>query len=159
MYINRYSFGSDQPGSVSKFWVAIGLWTNVIVLLLTWVCSTITIITSKGLDVIVLNAVAVLFMVTLDDEIVTFSDYTDVQQYLGQGSVSRICSACDLIGAILLKFQLIWKIPYFCSILMFPFVVVIPIGVLACYNSDIIINPNDCTTDTLDNWIAASTTP
>eukprot|EP01083_Nonionella_stella_P210499 762003_1 len=42
-----YQWGSAQPGSVSKFWVAVGLWTNTLVLSLTWVCSTLTIMTSK----------------------------------------------------------------------------------------------------------------
>merc|ERR1712154_345136 len=139
-----YQWGSDQPGSVSKFWVAVGLWTNTIVLLLTWACSTLTIMTSKGIDVIVLNSVAVLFMVTLDDEIVTFSDYSQVTVSLGQSQVNKVCAACGIVGTVLLKLQVIWRIPYLCSLLIFPFVIIIPLSVLGCYNSDTYIDPETC---------------
>ena len=154
----RYKWGSDQPGSVSRFWVAVGFITNIIVLLLTWVCSTITIMSSKTLDVIVLNSVAVLFMVVLDDEIVSFADYSQIPNALGQGSVSRICQACDIVGGLLLKIQLLWKIPYICSILMFILTVIVPIGVLGCYNNEIIIHPTLCTTGTLDSFSTTTTT-
>merc|ERR1712228_730585 len=110
----------------------------------TWICSTLTIMTSKGIDVIVLNSVAVLFMITLDDEIVTFSDYSQVTMYLGQAQVNRLCAACGIAGTVLLKLQVIWRIPYLCSLLIFPFMVVIPIAVLGCYNSDTFIDPNNC---------------
>eukprot|EP01084_Bolivina_argentea_P240386 403872_1 len=139
-----YKWGSGQPAGVSKFWVAIGLYTNLVVLLLTWVCSTITIMTSKGIDVIVLNSVAVLFMVTLDDQIVTFADYSQIQMSIGQGTVNRCCSALDLVGGLLLKLQLVWKIPYFCGILMFPLTVVVPVLVLGCYNDSQYINAETC---------------
>eukprot|EP01084_Bolivina_argentea_P148430 259496_1 len=43
-----YQWGSAQPACVSKFWVGVGLWTNALVLMLTWVCSTLTILSSKG---------------------------------------------------------------------------------------------------------------
>jgi len=144
-----YKWGSDQPASVSKLWVAVGLLTNILVLFLTWVCSTITIMTSKGIDVIVLNSVAVLFMVALDDEIVTFADYSQVEMSLGRGTVSRVCKACDILGGLLLKIQLVWKIPYFCLILVFPLTVAIPVFVLACYNSTEIIDPITCNTITM----------
>lgn len=109
---------------------------------------------SKTLDVIVLNSVAVLFMVVLDDEIVSFADYSQIPNALGQGSVSRICQACDIVGGLLLKIQLLWKIPYVCSILMFILTVVVPIGVLACYNDEIIMHPTCCITGTLKELAA-----
>lgn len=144
IHCERYAFGSDQPASVSKLWVAVGLWTNTLVLLLTWICSTLTIMTSKGIDVIVLNSVAVLFMITLDDEIVSFSDYSQVTMSLGQAQMNRFCAACGIVGTILLKLQIIWRIPYFCSLLIFPFVVIIPLCVLGCYNADTFIDPISC---------------
>ena len=100
--------------------------------------------TSKGIDVIVLNSVAVLFMITLDDEIVTFSDYSQVTMSLGRAQVNQLCAACGIAGTILLKLQIIWRIPYLCGLLIFPFVVIIPLSVLGCYNSDTFIDPDTC---------------
>merc|ERR1712204_550 len=69
------------------------------------------------------NSVAVLFMITLDDEIVSFSDYSQVTMSLGQAQVNRVCAACGVVGTVLLKLQVIWRIPYLCSLLVFPFVI------------------------------------
>ena len=107
---------------------------------------------SKSLDFIVLNSVAVLFMVVLDDDVVTFADYSQVTISLGQEPVSRVCAAFDIVGGILLKLQLVWKLPYVCSILMFLLTVAIPIVVLSCYNNEIIINPVNCESGPLDQW-------
>ena len=118
---------------------------NTLVMVLTWLCSVMTILTSKGIDVIVLNSVAVLFMIQLDDQIVLASDYQTAGSVIGSPQpMGRVCDIMDKIGYLMLKIQKIWTVPYFCSIIIWPLIVMVPLSMLRCYNGDTFINIQTC---------------
>merc|ERR1712176_1694671 len=128
-----YSWGADQPEFVSKIMVAIGFYANLIVLILSWLCSSLIIFASKDMLEMVLNSVAVLFMITIDDEIVAFSDYENVLSTIGGFSSKNKAAACvDKFAVILLKIQSIWKKPCCCTMILTPLTLVAPIFTIMC---------------------------
>eukprot|EP01084_Bolivina_argentea_P320622 556324_1 len=132
-----YQWGSEQPDFVSKIWVAMGLWANIIVLIMSWLCSVIIIYTSTTMLDMVLNAVAVLFMITIDDEIVTFSDYENVLKTMSSySSQSKAGAIFDKIGGGLLKIQILWGKPIICTAVLTPLIVVPPLFTILCYSPD-----------------------
>eukprot|EP00485_Elphidium_margaritaceum_P023147 CAMPEP_0202712646 /NCGR_PEP_ID=MMETSP1385-20130828/43558_1 /ASSEMBLY_ACC=CAM_ASM_000861 /TAXON_ID=933848 /ORGANISM="Elphidium margaritaceum" /LENGTH=256 /DNA_ID=CAMNT_0049372737 /DNA_START=9 /DNA_END=779 /DNA_ORIENTATION=+ len=132
--LGMYSWGSNQPEFVSKIWVCIGLYTNVMVLLLCWLCSVIIVFASKSLLDMVLNAVAVLFMITIDDEIVTFSDYDNVLATMASYSSKNAASrALDKCAEKMLNLQVLWSKPWLCSVVMLPLTIAAPLFTIICY--------------------------
>lgn len=133
----RYSWGSQQPDFVSKIMVAIGFYANLIVLILCWLCSSLIIFASKDMLEMVLNSVAVLFMITIDDEIVTFSDYENVLSTIGGFSPKNKAAAClDKFAEILLKIQYIWTKPFICTLILTPLTLIAPIFTIMCYGEN-----------------------
>eukprot|EP01083_Nonionella_stella_P069356 184877_1 len=138
-----YQWGSNQPEFVSKIWVAIGFYANLITLVLSWLCSSIIIFASKDIIEMVLNSVAVLFMITIDDEIVGFSDYENVTTMFGSYSAKNKASAwLDKVAEGLMKIQVIWdskrtvicgKPCEVCTFIMTPLTIVAPLFTIMCY--------------------------
>eukprot|EP00485_Elphidium_margaritaceum_P009863 CAMPEP_0202686022 /NCGR_PEP_ID=MMETSP1385-20130828/1811_1 /ASSEMBLY_ACC=CAM_ASM_000861 /TAXON_ID=933848 /ORGANISM="Elphidium margaritaceum" /LENGTH=304 /DNA_ID=CAMNT_0049340509 /DNA_START=38 /DNA_END=952 /DNA_ORIENTATION=+ len=145
--LNRYGmygWGENQPVEfVNPFWVGIGLWINTFSLFMSWFVSCIIIFSSQDLLAMILNSVAITFMMTLDDEIVGGSDYENIINYTGGGN--SLCSAVDnvyaKIGGLLLKIHPIWQrriaikgIAFeCCDFIVCPFLIVLPFVVLFCY--------------------------
>eukprot|EP01083_Nonionella_stella_P259632 886245_1 len=122
-----YGWGPDQPEFVSKILVALGLYANIIVLILSWLCSSIVVFASKDMLEMVLNSVAVLFMITIDDEIVGFSDYNNVMATMTTWSSSSKASAVlDKIATTLLKIQILWSKPMVCTFIITPLTIIAP---------------------------------
>ena len=133
---------------MNKLWVAIGFYANLIVIILAWLCSTITIFASKSLLDMVLNSVAVLFMIQIDDEIVTFSDYDNVLHTMAEfASKSRAEAGCDKIAEFLLKIQVLWAKPRVCALVIFPLTLVPPLFTLFCYGPSLYDENCDSNTD------------
>eukprot|EP01084_Bolivina_argentea_P278135 475033_1 len=85
--LNRYGmygWGEKQPEFVNSLWIGVGLWVNLFSLILSWFVSCIIIFTSEDILNMVLNSVAVTFMLTLDDEIIGASDYNRIVKWNGQ---------------------------------------------------------------------------
>lgn len=145
--LNRYGMygwgGNPMPDFVNSMWVGVGLWVNLFSLILSWFVSCIIIFTSADLLEMMLNAVAVTFMLTLDDEIIGASDYTRIEQW--DGGNNSACRAVDTIydkiGALLLKIWPCWQRRIqvknctfeCCDLLLLPFMIIIPFIVLFCY--------------------------
>mmetsp|Transcript_48619 Transcript_48619/g.77776 ORF Transcript_48619/g.77776 Transcript_48619/m.77776 type:complete len:253 (+) Transcript_48619:21-779(+) len=129
-----YQWGSDQPEFVSKIVVAIGFYANLIVLLLCWFCSTVIIFASKDLLDMVLNSVAVLFMISIDDEIITFSDYERVTTAMADYASKSSAEAClDKLAQALLKLQLLWSKPMICTAIVSILTLIPPVFTILCY--------------------------
>ena len=135
--------GEQQPEFVNSFWVGVGLWTNLFSLVLSWFVSCIIIYTSSNILDMVLNAVAVTFMLTLDDEIIGASDYHRIANW--DGGNNSTCMAANVIfkkiGASLLKIHPCWQRRIqirgtaieCCDFILCPFMIVLPFIVLFCY--------------------------
>lgn len=144
--LNRYGmygWGEQQPDFVNSLWVGLGLWTNLFSLVLSWFVSCIIIFTSSNILDMVLNSVAVTFMLTLDDEIIGSSDYNRIANW--DGGNNSACMAANTIfkkiGGLLLKIHPCWQRRIqargctieCCDLLLCPFMIVIPFIVLFCY--------------------------
>ena len=117
--------------------VAIGFYANLIVLILCWLCSSLIIFASKDMLEMVLNSVAVLFMITIDDEIVAFSDYENVLSTIGGFSSKNAAVACvDKFAEILLKIQYVWTKPFICTLILTPLTLIAPLFTIMCYGED-----------------------
>jgi len=149
--LNRYGmygWGENQPNFVNPFWVGVGLWTNLVSLLFSWFVSVIIIFASPDLLEMILNAVAVTFLLTLDDEIIGPSDYNRILSW--DGGSNSMCGAVDTvwakIGGLLLKIHPCWQRRYAlrggccviecCDILLLPFAIGLPFIVLFCYSAE-----------------------
>jgi len=144
--LNRYGmygWGQSQPQFVNSMWVGVGLWTNLCSLFMSWLVSCIIIFTSGDLLEMVLNAVAVTFMLSLDDEIVGTSDYENIVKW--DGSNHSQCRMWDAlfskIGDFLLKVHPLFSRRYMikgtmfecCDFIIFPLLIILPFIVLFCY--------------------------
>ena len=133
----RYQWGSDQPEFVSKIWVALGFYINLFSLLLSWFCSTVIIFYTDNLLDMILNSVAVLFIIQIDDDIVTFSDYENILKTMAAYSSQNLASKwLDKLAAALLKIQLLWSKPKVCTFVITPLTVLPPIITILCYDSN-----------------------
>ena len=139
MYINiyRYGQGENQPGGVSKIWVAIGFYTNIIVLVLCWLCSSIIIFATKDLLEMVLNSVAVLFMISIDDEIVSFDDRNNITNMGASGPKSGAAAAAsaglDKIATNMMKLQRLWEYNLVCTVIITVLTIIAPLLTILCY--------------------------
>lgn len=137
--MHRYQWGSQQPPFVNNMWVAIGLWTNIIVLCMSWFCASIIIYVSTNLLDMVLNAVAILFMITLDDEMVTFSDYNNIRTiFVNYAQPQNPATLIfDTLGNCLLRVQCLWSFRngIILNVLITPVVILVPFIVFACYSA------------------------
>ena len=91
----------------------------------------------------ILNAVAVTFMLTLDDEIIGASDYERISRW--DGNDKTICKAADTfwakLGQLLLKIHPLWQRRFAvkncvfecCDIVLIVPMIIIPFIVLWCY--------------------------
>eukprot|EP01084_Bolivina_argentea_P041710 76982_1 len=137
-----YQWGENQPDFVNPLWVGVGLWVNLFSLTMSWFASCIIIYASSNILDMVLNAVAVTFMITLDDEIIGESDYGRIENW--DGSKNTVCGAIDFVyeklGRCLLKIHPCWQkrlvFPKFqidlCDLLLCPGMIIIPIFVGLC---------------------------
>ena len=146
---DRYQWGEQQPNFVNPMWVGVGLWTNTFSLIISWFVSCIIIYTSGDILEMVLNSVAVTFMMTLDDEIVLDQDYRNLRTLDGADNsfCQSINSVYAKIGGLLLKIHPLWEkrvncntfTATFCDILLCPFMIVIPLIVLFCFPGEDVI--------------------
>ena len=131
---DRYGWGPQQPDFVSKIWVAIGFYANLMSLVLAWLCSALVVFASKDMLEMVLNSVAVLFIIDIDDLIVQGSDYDNVLLTLGSwASKSSASAALDKIAETLLKIQLLWSKPFVCTLIVTPLTMIPPLFTILCY--------------------------
>ena len=91
----------------------------------------------------VLNSVAITFLITIDDEIVLGNDYRNLREL--DGADNSFCQAVNVvyakIGGLLLKIQPLWEkevhwknyATTFCDIFLCPLMIVLPLFVLFCY--------------------------
>eukprot|EP01084_Bolivina_argentea_P230287 388479_1 len=115
--LNRYGmygWGEGQPEFVNSLWVGVGLWVNLFSLCLSWFVSCIIIFTSADILNMVLNSVAVTFMLTLDDEIIGESDYTRIVRLASSNEGSApLCRALETvqrkIGGLMMKVHSCWQ--------------------------------------------------
>ena len=78
-------------------------------------------------------------MITIDDEIVTFSDYENVLSTMSSYSNKSSAAAClDKIAETLLKLQKLWEFQLFgklpiCTLIMTPLTLIAPLFTILCY--------------------------
>lgn len=145
-------------------WVAVGFITNFLVLTLSWFCSVIIIYLSPTLLELVLNSLAVQFLISLDDEIISSYDYDNISNWIDEqytGWIPQSCVDCvfDKVGDCMLSILCLWEkrvsfnfrsgsVGGACNgallqnillldILLYPFLFMLPFLVLICYNRDL----------------------
>ena len=77
-----YSWGTKQPCFVSKVWIIYGLVLNLIVILTAWFASIIILYLSNDVLDMLLNSLALYFIVDVDDQAVYFNDFKQIQYWL-----------------------------------------------------------------------------
>ena len=81
----------------------------------------------------VLNSVAVLFIITIDNEIVFDSDYANVSRG-GWSSKSKGAAILDKGAVMLMKVQSLWTCkPMFCTFFITILTLISPIFTILCY--------------------------
>eukprot|EP01084_Bolivina_argentea_P270833 460615_1 len=82
LYKIEYKTFKNCPKYVNKFWIYIGLSANMISLFLALIGSNILIFWAENSLDVILNCVAIFFMVTIDDEIIGETDYENLIKWL-----------------------------------------------------------------------------
>eukprot|EP00483_Globobulimina_turgida_P009034 UN09052 len=77
-----YRFKRNLPPFFNKFWLSTGIFINIFVLMVSWIVSIVVIfLATNPLDMI-LNSIAVYFLIELDDMMVNRVDYEFVEVWL-----------------------------------------------------------------------------
>eukprot|EP01084_Bolivina_argentea_P072663 131930_1 len=84
MYDWAMNESDNLPPFINRLWLGIGLSVNVFVLGMSWFTSVIIIYLSDDPIDMVLNSMAVYFIIELDDEVVGWSNYEHIEIFLEQ---------------------------------------------------------------------------
>jgi len=140
---------TNMPPFVNRLWLGIGLFLNIILLIVSFFVSVLVIYTTPGgepLDM-ALNSMAVYFITELDDEIVGPNDYDNIATFLTSNKYSTFMhnewykhetnplSYTTKIGNKILKISYITNSRSF-RIIIGLFCLIAPVYVLICYDKD-----------------------
>eukprot|EP00483_Globobulimina_turgida_P007274 UN07288 len=70
-----YRFKKNLPPFFNKFWLSLGIFINIFVLVISWVVSIVIIFISTNPMDMILNSIAIYFIIELDDMMVNRLDY------------------------------------------------------------------------------------
>lgn len=77
-----YRFRKQLPPFFNKFWLSLGIFINIFVLVISWFVSIVVIfLATNPLDMI-LNSIAVYFIIELDDQMVNRIDYEFIEVWI-----------------------------------------------------------------------------
>ena len=145
---------TEQPCFVSKYWIALGMLLNCVVVLTAWVSSVLILYLADNPLDMVLNSLALYFIVELDDEFVYFGDYKKLANWIEveyddfidryyenqYGSKQQKCCATNVICTIIrCKSEFYIKIVRFIGnrkynvFFLLPFAFICPMFMIICY--------------------------
>ena len=136
--------GMEQPCFVNKFWIALGLLLNVIVTISGWIASLFLVYLSEYPLEMVLNAVALYFVVDLDNEAVYFGDYKKLANWIEleyddfidrhyESESTETRGRCDRISDFIIKMAHFIGCRDYNVFYLLPIAFISPIYMMICY--------------------------
>ena len=144
-----YSWGHNQPCFIDKGWIATGMSINLMVLVYSWLISVIVLFYSDNPLDMVLNSVAIYFIVELDDEAVFASDFQRINEwldthyddciddyyenYVREGNTKQYYGKCDKYNIWIIKLVNFIGDRYYNRWFLLPYAFISPLYIFICY--------------------------